>query len=604
MTSSSDEPDWTLLPERPDRFFRLTAPYDLVDLKRAYNRLIQRFKPERYSDQFQQIRGAYESLERTLREPNRFGLPRIPDLGTLDRFAEEMTGDDPDRYTDPRANARPTEDPEQGVSAPLLEFPWTAGVWQTDQSGSLDALSLEEQFDLSKLDDVLASMREDASKTAEDYRSLALRVDNRPFQSREFLKVLLEGLERWPANDELGALCGEYFWFGPAGDELRAALVFASCKVPSARFFEWSSPGWRRLVKELPAPEFTRVFDECDARRPISEFDDRSNLVLQILAQLMWADVAEWINTELSRFDAQIVDRNPTQAASLHQLEVLWSYVQDATRRLDRSVARCRFEELIRNLFEHRRRSFCDQFWQFHREVSSDESTWIDGPAFDSRCDLGPTLDMYVLMDWSAEQQMFSLGRDLMDDERLIFALSLDDGPVGLGLREHAINWLDATEARLDKLSSRGLPHVVLVLFLIMAIGAPVMSWMVNSVTDLVDAGGRWSKWIGGISILLVFAVMLMRRWWRRNGTDRGVGVDADWPPDQHHRYKAVFRERFLARAAALKWGYQTTRQQLERVKDRVPERTRQMIDMWFRDFGAAMVLTARLYATNSSPAS
>ena len=62
-SSSEPEADWSLLPHHPVQFFGLEDGFDNRQLKRAYNRLIRIYKPERSPAEFQRIRAAYEQLD-------------------------------------------------------------------------------------------------------------------------------------------------------------------------------------------------------------------------------------------------------------------------------------------------------------------------------------------------------------------------------------------------------------------------------------------------------------------------------------------------------------------------------------------------------------
>ncbi len=67
MAEPPDEPRWDLLPHDPVRFFALADGFNRNDLKRAYNRLLRRFKPEKAPEEFQRIRAAFEELDENLR---------------------------------------------------------------------------------------------------------------------------------------------------------------------------------------------------------------------------------------------------------------------------------------------------------------------------------------------------------------------------------------------------------------------------------------------------------------------------------------------------------------------------------------------------------
>src|SRR3954453_7912244 len=67
MTDTPDEPDWSLLPREPVRFFGVGEGFDRRELKRAYNELIRRFKPEKHPQEFQRIRAAFEQIDSGIR---------------------------------------------------------------------------------------------------------------------------------------------------------------------------------------------------------------------------------------------------------------------------------------------------------------------------------------------------------------------------------------------------------------------------------------------------------------------------------------------------------------------------------------------------------
>jgi curved DNA-binding protein CbpA len=67
MTADDQAPDWRLLPHDPQAFFALPDEFDRKDLKRAYNRFLRQFKPEKHPAEFQRIRAAFEALDNRLR---------------------------------------------------------------------------------------------------------------------------------------------------------------------------------------------------------------------------------------------------------------------------------------------------------------------------------------------------------------------------------------------------------------------------------------------------------------------------------------------------------------------------------------------------------
>ncbi len=89
--------DWQQLPHNPRGFFGLGGQFDRRDLKRAYGKLIRKFKPETHPDEFQRIRAAYEEVESFLR------------YGQSQRDAADANEAWNITMPDPRANARTGE---------------------------------------------------------------------------------------------------------------------------------------------------------------------------------------------------------------------------------------------------------------------------------------------------------------------------------------------------------------------------------------------------------------------------------------------------------------------------------------------------------------
>ncbi len=96
MTAAPDEPNWSALPHEPQRFFELPEGFDRIDLRRKYSALIRRFKPEKFPEEFQRIRAAFEDLDQQLRatkQPLQSARPvphiQVPDVEMLQLSARE-----------------------------------------------------------------------------------------------------------------------------------------------------------------------------------------------------------------------------------------------------------------------------------------------------------------------------------------------------------------------------------------------------------------------------------------------------------------------------------------------------------------------------------
>lgn len=79
----ADDAQWQHLPHDPVSFFGLGEGFDRKDLKRAYTRLIRRYKPERAPTEFKRIRAAFEDLDDRLRYDRPVGPGTLPAMADV-----------------------------------------------------------------------------------------------------------------------------------------------------------------------------------------------------------------------------------------------------------------------------------------------------------------------------------------------------------------------------------------------------------------------------------------------------------------------------------------------------------------------------------------
>ena len=102
MPTEPDLPDdINLWPSEPNALFGLDADASRRDLKRAYTRLIRRFKPEHFPDQFRRLREAYDAFDQMLEWREMIAHRQISDL--VPEEAQTITWD---RSEDPPADSR------------------------------------------------------------------------------------------------------------------------------------------------------------------------------------------------------------------------------------------------------------------------------------------------------------------------------------------------------------------------------------------------------------------------------------------------------------------------------------------------------------------
>ena len=86
-SGDASPPRWELVSDDPVGFFGLPTGFDRKDLKRAYNALLRRYKPDKYPQEFQKLRAAFEQLDGELR----YGQSHLPPVSRLDDFAMESS---------------------------------------------------------------------------------------------------------------------------------------------------------------------------------------------------------------------------------------------------------------------------------------------------------------------------------------------------------------------------------------------------------------------------------------------------------------------------------------------------------------------------------
>ncbi len=253
--------NWSLLPHRPIEFFGLAKDFGRSDLKRAYNKLLRIYKPDKFPDEFQRLRAAYEQLDTALR----YGSPPV----TIDPQLQSLWLAQSDVVTTP-------SEPKTTPSLSEPELP------------PLDQL-------LARLDETSPSdlYRELQSKTAGsplDYYALAILSDaDHPSHEAVFVKWILAGLKKYPNEPSLLRLLGDYLQSNQIADAaIEEVLVHVSRVITTDRFYFFTERLFDRLVQIVAWDKFEQVLDAC--RRNISDHQVRGQVVFSchLLRRAAW----------------------------------------------------------------------------------------------------------------------------------------------------------------------------------------------------------------------------------------------------------------------------------------------------------------------------
>lgn len=305
MGSDNENPDWSLLPHDPQRFFALDDGYDRKDLKRSYNRWIRRFKPETHPAEFQRIRAAFEALDRDLR----YG-------GSLHS--------------------------ERAMIARDSVVAWSAAVERSDAADRPTAPHLHERAAKEAPAALYAELRAQADKTPYDYYALAVLSDlctrKEDFQ---FYRWLEAGIRRHPGDYGLLSLLQAYFR-GPVPTEALPKLLLAAAKaIGNDAFYPVTEPGWDQLLRAAPLETFVAALRTCESHLRDVEFSGKMAFTIRALRTAQWrAASAHPSAVEWTREAMEFVESNFEQIPHAATFEVdLLGVVNEYLAVRDRFVA-------------------------------------------------------------------------------------------------------------------------------------------------------------------------------------------------------------------------------------------------------------------------
>ena len=310
MTDTPDEPNWSLLPQDPVGFFGLSVGFDGRELKRCYNQLIRRFKPERFPQEFQRIRAAYEQLQNA----NAYG-----------------------QSTD--------------SSAPVDLFEWDPSAVATTASSSV-ALPLHQRIQTGSATEIYRELKDQANKSPQDYYALAVMSDVvDPQDGQQFANWILQGLTAYRNEIGLSRLLHAYFSGLVESKHCESLLVACSRIVREDLFFPLTEPLWKLLLRSQDFSHFREVLAQCEANLKGINIDNRLSFYLRILKPAVWVADEEWINQSYNLIE-QHFDRIPKFLDyELEILSRLRAYIQIREQFIQGDEVRRRLDQAIRDYF-------------------------------------------------------------------------------------------------------------------------------------------------------------------------------------------------------------------------------------------------------------
>jgi len=300
-----EEPEWHLLPHDPIGFFGLGPSFDRKDLKRSYNRWLRRFKPEKFPDEFQRLRAAYETLDDRL------------------RYLAESGAAVPER---PVAFAQPESELPEPTRA---EVPAGPDFEQT----------LREQGPEAAFEQLLSSQ----SRLPLDVFRLAILSDVvNSTDNRTFADWLVEGLREWRSSKELRELLYAYCHRPEALQHAPELLLQLTAVGDPGLYGYLTERLWRRHAENAPFQKVAKLFERCRRELDADSHHAVHQLSFVMFRCCLFAADEDWLEEEWRRLlEAGMVGDGDI-------VEMMFEYRLEREDFLDGSAARAAIDRVVR----------------------------------------------------------------------------------------------------------------------------------------------------------------------------------------------------------------------------------------------------------------
>lgn len=244
---SESEPNWKLLPDQPTAFFGLNSEFDKKDLKRAYNRFIKQYKPEKFPEEFKKIRAAYDEVERQLR----YNHNNTPIVHPVENVTESEIEEKPEEVIFVDQQTGRIENNQQ------QEF-------DEDQFEKLKNEWLQMLNDQKPLPELEAWLLENELYLPDHFKDYLLTfissIDN---NSRSFIDLITSLPSKEKLNQNHINLIHEFCQMDLSTEEMIKLLEELSTRLDSNDYFYSTEPIWNSLTRKIDEEQFKSFYDEC-----------------------------------------------------------------------------------------------------------------------------------------------------------------------------------------------------------------------------------------------------------------------------------------------------------------------------------------------------
>ena len=323
MSNSPPSPNWSLLPRDAEAFFGLEEGFDRKSLKRSYNALIRVYKPEKFPEEFQKIRAAYEQLDSQLRYGRRV-------TQSLQSTAEASQWDDAGGVT-PNPNAA-----DSGSAA--------------DKAGKLREQTVREKLKTQNPADVYKWLKAVENKGPYEYFALAALSDVIKNEPTLYLKWLLTGLKFHSHDPGLMQLLKDFMLREHSDESLISMLVTTSQVISSDRYYYLTEKVWLNLLERLTFAKFKIVLERCEANLNIHRNEAQMVFYCELMKGCVLIADQKWLEQKFHLLQSASTDQFRGLHFDLDLLDTLKAYRQDYQTHQDCSVCQ-RIHSAIKSYF-------------------------------------------------------------------------------------------------------------------------------------------------------------------------------------------------------------------------------------------------------------
>ncbi len=330
MTDNSDLLNWGWLPYRPEKFFGLSDHFDRTELKRRYSQLIRQFKPEKFPEEFQQIRAAYEALDHRFRsghlpaESSGWGAvpPNLDSRPGLESWSSaDLEGRSVNQNKRPRSTFRS------------------------------EASLLRDRVKAEPLDAVYDELAAKQHKQPFDFYALAVMSDIVPSGSETRLADwLLAGLREHRNDLGLMGLLREFLGDPIPPNQIAELLVNVSEVIRDAKFFSLTEGLWKRFVQEADFPTFRQTLEKCESNLSGFDLEIRLPFYVEMLKFAIWKADTDWVEESVNFIEENFHRINWLQF-DVDLLAIMQEYARQRSQFLNGDPLRIQMDDVLQSYF-------------------------------------------------------------------------------------------------------------------------------------------------------------------------------------------------------------------------------------------------------------